>query len=116
MDDKDQMVDLFDRLVSIGNNVITITPDGHVTADCFDEVAPLEYLQKKVEGYIEIACEGTHNGEKWVAYVNEEGLLNNLPNNPLGDLMCEGLLKRLPHQPFFGNIVFLYGRKLFGET
>ena len=109
MDDKAKMLEFFDRFIEIGNNVITITPDGHVTADAFTEAVPLDFLQERVGGYIELASSGIYKGVHWIAYVDEEGLLKGLENNSLGNLLCEGLLGHPAHQPFFGNIIFLYG-------
>ena len=112
MDDKAKMVEFFYKFIALGNNVITITPDGHVTADHFSERSGLDDLQSRVGGLIEIACQGKHKGDDWIVYVNEEGLLKGLEKNSLGNMLCEGLLGHPAHQPFFGNMVFLYGRNI----
>lgn len=112
MDDKAKMVEFFDRFIAVGNNVITITPDGHVTVDHFSERVGLDDLQSRVGGLIEIACQGNYKSDDWIVYVDEEGLLKGLEENSLGNMLCEGLLGHPAHQPFFGNMVFLYGRDI----
>jgi hypothetical protein len=65
---------------------ITVQPDGswtHNVADDNNAHAMLDFLQNQVGGYIE-AVSG-HLPEPWTAFVNEEGKLDGLDENPIAE-------------------------------
>jgi hypothetical protein len=67
----------------------------------------LEFMQKHVQGYIERAHTFNINGKECEVYVNEEGLINQLPY---------GVKIDESHQPlFFGNAIIV-GYDEDGET
>ena len=64
--------------------------------EIYDDKPTLEEMQKMVGGYIEEVHVGDHNVQYWV---NEEGILLELPLNPKASMMLG--------QPICGNLVVL---------
>jgi hypothetical protein len=95
----------------------TIAVDGTTTSQDFDRKVKLEELQKVVGGYIEhvpVGKDGKFNGERAVAFINEEGKLKGLAYNKVAtDLVNEASpgFKFIDH--IVGPMVILTGDKAF---
>lgn len=70
---------------------VTITTESKATVHDAD-FPSLDEMQEIVGGYIEGVTVGI-NGEPCRMYVNEEGLIKNLPTNPAGQLMYGGEIR-----------------------
>lgn len=77
-----------------------ITPDGSETRTCAGPKASLSELQAAVGGLIE-AVRVRFQGKVYTGYVNEEGLLHDLPINRVATAMQA----RAYGSPFVGNLV-----------
>jgi len=94
------------------NKIIIIRPDGTTTTK--DDMPPpsLKELQEWVEGYIELLTWPTNNirldGEPIQAYVNEEGLFDDLPiNSQASDILVVDGWNM--DDPLCGTVVILTG-------
>lgn len=70
----------------------------------------LPALQRQVGGYIEILSPASEAASEYTLYVNEEGMLQNLPKNTLGWEIAKALDFHCGYSdaPYlFGNVVIL---------
>jgi hypothetical protein len=84
--------------------ILKVKADMTITREEFDEKNSLGQLQSAVNGFVErIPAEFKHNLDLWV---NEEGLLKQLPTNVILTALCSMM---------FGRIVYLLGDGVFAR-
>ena len=77
------------------NQIIVLYPNGDVTPITQKEIPTLKQVQDWVKGYVEPVSIDPNFGHEM--YVNEEGLLEGLPENRFASLVAR--------QPIVGNAV-----------
>lgn len=92
-----------------------VTPKGDVSEVILQ--GGFKMIQEYVGGHFEIFPHPQGWDADVVAYVNEEGILGNLPPNPKArEIMCElGYEKYMPHYGVLGPVVIV-GQKNGKET
>lgn len=84
--------------------ILKVKADMTITREEFDEKNSLGQLQSAVNGFVErIPAEFKHNLDLWV---NEEGILKQLPTNVILTALCSMM---------FGRIVYLLGDGVFAR-
>lgn len=105
--------------------MIIISPRGEIAAQDFNEHISLKTLQHAVGGYIEaVPYFNSYNGEKCVAFTNEEGKLVGLsPNRAATTLWYQQLMEKFPNLDsnefgdfLVGNLVIVYGDQEFMDS
>ena len=77
------------------NQIIVLYPNGDVTPITQKEIPTLKQVQDWVKGYVELVSIDPNFGHEM--YVNEEGILDGLPENRFASLIAK--------QPIVGNAV-----------
>ena len=77
------------------NQIIVLHPEGEVIPITQKEIPTLKQVQDWVKGYVELVSIDPNFGHEM--YVNEEGILDGLPENRFASLIAK--------QPIVGNAV-----------
>jgi len=69
------------------HQIMLLHPDGGITPIMQKEIPTLKQVQDWVKGYVELVQINPNFGHEM--YVNEEGLLENLPDNKFASLVAD---------------------------